>query len=172
MLREQRADEVRTIVARYPEKRSAILPLLEMAQAVEGYVSGPAMEEIGDILGLTPSYVHSVATFYTMLHMSPVGKRRLYICQTLACALAGAEELVAACEKRLGIEVGQTTADGKTSLFTMECLGSCGTAPVVMVDNQRYYESVDVKKLNELIEQPFEDEADAARQAATRKGGE
>jgi NADH-quinone oxidoreductase subunit E len=163
MLREQRSEEVQKIVARYPERRSAILPLLEMAQALEGHVSAAVMEEIGEILGLSPGYVQSVASFYTMLHLAPVGKRRFYVCQTLSCALAGAEELIAAMEKRLGIHVGETTPDGRYSLFTMECLGSCGTAPVIMIDNKRYCESVDLKRLNELLQEPVDGEAGAAR---------
>jgi NADH-quinone oxidoreductase subunit E len=161
MLREQRSEDVEKIVARYPETRSAILPLLEMAQALEGHVTQAAMEEIAEILGLAPGYVHSVASFYTMLHLSKVGQRRFYVCQTLSCALAGAEELIATLEKRLGIHVGETTPDGRYSLLTAECLGSCGTAPVIMLNNQRYCESVDLKKLTELLDAPFDGEAGA-----------
>jgi NADH-quinone oxidoreductase E subunit len=166
MLREQRADEIQRIVARYPERRSAILPLLEMAQDLQGNVTSEAMEEIGEILELAPGYVHSVASFYTMLHLAPVGRRRYYVCQTLSCALAGADELISALEKRLGIRVGQTTPDGRYSLFTAECLGSCGTAPVLMINNKRYCESVDLRKLTELLAEPLEGEADAPASAA------
>src|SRR5688572_30770695 len=113
MLREQRGEEIQRIVARYPEKRSAILPLLEIAQELDGHVSMAAMEEIAEILGLTAAYVYSVASFYTMLHFQQVGERRLYICQTLSCALAGADELVEACRKRLNVDVGETTEDGR-----------------------------------------------------------
>jgi NADH-quinone oxidoreductase subunit E len=156
MLREQRSEQVESVVARYPERRSAILPLLEMAQELEGgHVSAEAMEEIAEILGLTPGYVYSVASFYTMLHLEPVGNRRFYVCQTLSCALAGADELVRAIEQRLGISVGETTPDGRHSLFTMECLGSCGTAPVVMVGRD-YHEGVTLERLEALLAEPVE----------------
>jgi NADH-quinone oxidoreductase subunit E len=158
MLRERRPDDVQRIVGRYPDKRSAILPLLEMAQDLEGLVSRPAMEEIGEILGVSPAYVYSVASFYTMLHLMPVGRRRLYVCRTLSCALAGAEEIVAHIERRLGIRLGETTPDGRYSLFPAECLGSCGTAPVVMVDNKYYVESLTLEKLDELLDRPFDED--------------
>jgi NADH-quinone oxidoreductase E subunit len=148
---------VQQVLIRYPDRRSAILPLLEMAQALEGHVSRPAMEEIGAILEVSPAYVYSVATFYTMLHIEPVGRRRFYVCQTLSCALAGAEELIEVLGKRLGIGLGETTPDGLYSLFPMECLGSCGTGPVIMLNNVRYSELVDRKKLEELVNQPFEE---------------
>ena len=121
----QRFDE---LVKRYPEKRSALIPILHEVQAEVGYLSPEAIEWVAGYLGLGPADVMSVASFYDMLNLEPVGKHMIYVCHNLTCSLLGAEGVIRHLEGRLGIRMGETTPDGLISLKRMECLASCGTA--------------------------------------------
>lgn len=129
------------VLTHYPTKRAAILPTFWLAQKEFGYLSPEAMEYIGQLLDLSPAYVGAVASFYTMLNKKPVGKFHVQVCTNLSCTLLGAEHIVECIEKKLGIDLGQTTPDGKFTLSEVECLGSCGTAPVAQI-NDDYHENL------------------------------
>ncbi len=144
----QRFDE---LVTRYPEKRSALIPILHEVQAEVGYLSPEAIEWVAGYLGLSPADVMSVASFYDMLHLEPVGKHIIYVCHNLTCSLLGAEGMIRHLEGRLGIRMGETTPDGLISLKRMECLASCGTAPAIQIDGI-FHERVTPQKLDELLE--------------------
>jgi NADH-quinone oxidoreductase subunit E len=139
------------VVKRYPEKRSALIPILHEVQAEAGYLSPAAIEWVAGFLGLSPADVMSVASFYDMLNLEPVGKHMIYVCQNLSCSLLGAEHLIRHLENRLGIRMGETTPDGLVTLKRMECLASCGTAPAMQVDGI-FYERMTPQKLDELLE--------------------
>jgi NADH-quinone oxidoreductase subunit E len=139
------------LVKRYPEKRSALIPILHEVQAEVGYLSPAAIEWVAGFLGLSPSDVMSVASFYDMLNLEPVGTHMIYVCQNLSCSLLGAEQLIRHLENRLGIRMGETTPDGLVTLKRMECLASCGTAPAIQVDGI-FYERMTSQKLDELLE--------------------
>jgi len=132
--------EIRAIADQYPETRSAILPALHLAQERnDGWLPPQALQDVGTALGVTPAYVQSVASFYDMLHLEPVGRHLVEVCTNVSCALVGAQRVVEAFQRELGVRPGETTADGQVTLKTMECAGGCGWAPVVVVDH-RYRE--------------------------------
>ncbi|MEP6886961.1 MAG: NAD(P)H-dependent oxidoreductase subunit E [Nitrospirales bacterium] len=150
MLKEKYKAEIEDILSRYPVRRSAVLPLLYMAQQEEGYVSETAMKEIAGILRLTPPQVYEVVTFYTMLHLKPIGKFHVQVCKSLMCALVGSDTLLAWLKARLGIGPGETTPDKLFTISTVECLASCGTGPMMQV-NDDYYESITETKLDGIL---------------------
>jgi len=150
MIFEKNKDQVEELLSRYPVKRSALLPLLFIAQKEEGYVSESAMKEIGKILGLTPPQVYETVTFYTMFNLKPIGKFHLQVCRSLMCALIGSDDLVEWIRKRLGVSPGQTTADKLFTLSTVECLASCGTGPMMQV-NEDYYEQLNDEKVGRIL---------------------
>lgn len=127
------------VLTRYPTKRAAILPTLWLAQGEFGYLSSETVEYVAGLLDLSPATVQGVVTFYTMFATKPMGRFHVQVCTNLSCTLVGARTLVDRLEDRLGVAVGQTTEDGAFSLSEVECLGSCGTAPVVQV-NEEYHE--------------------------------
>lgn len=127
------------VLTRYPTKRAAILPTLWLAQGEFGYLSSEAVEYVAGLLDLSPATVQGVVTFYTMFATKPMGRFHVQVCTNLSCTLVGARTLVDRLEDRLDVAVGQTTEDGAFSLSEVECLGSCGTAPVVQV-NEEYHE--------------------------------
>ena len=139
MLIEKYKPEIDSILSRYPVKRSALIPLLYLAQQDEGFVSETAMKEIAGLLRLTPSQVYETVTFYTMLNLKRVGKFHLQVCKSLMCALVGSDTVIEWVKTKLGIGPGETTADGLFTLSTVECLAACGTAPMMQV-NEDYYE--------------------------------
>ena len=151
MILEKYQDQVKEILSRYPVKRSALLPLLYIAQYEEGYVSESAMKEIAKVLGLTPPQVYETVTFYTMFHLKPIGKFHLQVCRSLMCALVGSDELVKWIHKLLNIAPGQTTDDKAFTLSTVECLGSCGTGPMMQV-NDDFYEQLNEQKVGRILE--------------------
>ena len=124
---------------------------LHLAQREYGCISPEVEEMIADRLELTLAYVHGVVTFYTFFHTESVGKYLLQFCSTLPCALRGSDELFDHCSKKLGIKAGETTQDGKFTLVKVECLGSCGTSPVVQV-NEDYHEEMSIEKLDKLLD--------------------
>ena len=147
---EARARFERTL-ARYPNREAAILPTLHLAQREFGYLSAEAVIYVASLLGFTPARIEGVATFYTMYNRKPVGKYHLQICRNLSCSLMGAEHLIEHVAKRLGVKPGETTADGRFTLSTVECLGSCGTAPVMQV-NDDYYENLSEESIEGLLD--------------------
>ena len=140
------------ILTRYPNKRAALLPTFWLAQGEFGYLSLEVMEYVAKLLGLSPAYVGAVASFYTMYNKTPVGKFHVQVCTNLSCTLMGAEDIVACAEEKLGIVVGQTTADKTFTLSEVECLGSCGTAPVAQI-NDDYYENLTQEGVERLLDQ-------------------
>jgi len=142
--------ELQEIMAQYPDKRSAMLPALAIAQREQGHLTPEAYEWVAENLGTSPTWVASVASFYTMLRTEPVGKYLIQVCTNLSCSLLGAQPLVDCLSERLGIQVGETTPDGLFSLTTVECLGSCATAPVMQV-NDRYYEQLTPEQVDEIL---------------------
>jgi NADH-quinone oxidoreductase E subunit len=138
-------------VPKYPEPRSALLMALHFVQAELGHVPISVQREVADLLGLRPIEVREVVTFYPMYHEHPVGKRNIQVCVNIACALAGARGVVRALESRLGIRVGERTPDGAYSIEEVQCLGSCGTAVCVQVNNQPYIENVQPDRVDDLL---------------------
>jgi NADH-quinone oxidoreductase subunit E len=144
-------DEVQEMRARYPEgSRSAVLPALRLAQERHGWLSREAIEETADALEVTSAYCYSIATFYDMLHLQPVGKRKIEVCTNLPCALCGAQQVLDAFEQELGITAGETTPDGEITLRAVECLGGCGYATVVAIDD-RYHQHVRAETVPEIL---------------------
>ena len=139
------------IIARYAEKRAALLPLLWLAQEEQGYVSEEAMKEIAGLLDLTPPQVYETMTFYTMYNRRPIGKYHIQVCRSLMCALVGTENLLQWLRARLGIRPGETTSDRLFTLSTVECLASCGTGPMMQV-NDDYYEQLTQEKVNRILD--------------------
>jgi NADH-quinone oxidoreductase E subunit len=138
-------DLAKAHIAKYPAGRqaSAVLPLLDLAQRQSGgWLPRAAMDYVAQMLGMAPIRVYEVATFYTMLHLQPVGRYLLQVCTTTPCWLRGSDDVVVACEKTLGIAMGETTADGLFTLVEVECLGACVNAPVLQV-NDDFYEDLD-----------------------------
>lgn len=152
MISETKRQEFDALVARYPEKRSALIPILHEVQAEVGYLSPEAVEWVAGYLGLSPADVMSVASFYDMLSLEPVGRHLIYVCQNLTCTLLGAEKLIRRLESKLGVRMGETTPDGKITLKRMECLASCGTAPSIQVDGA-YHHQVTPEKLDALLDE-------------------
>jgi NADH-quinone oxidoreductase E subunit len=146
-------DEVQELRARYPEgSRSAALPALRLAQEKHGWLSREAIEETAEALEVTPAFCYSIATFYDMLHVEPVGRRTIDVCTNLPCALCGAQQVLEAFESELGIRAGETTPDGEITLRAVECLGGCGYATVVAVDD-RYRQRVRPETVREILQE-------------------
>ena len=136
----------------YPRKRSALIPLLLLAQKEQGYIKAETIEYVGKYLDLDPSEVDSILSFYTLLRRRPVGKYHIMICTNLACLLQGSDDIEACVKRKLGVGLGEITPDGLFSAIEFECLGSCTTAPVMQV-NGEFYENLDVKKTESIIDE-------------------
>ena len=134
-------DEIQKAAARYPQRRSAVMPALRLAQERYGWLSPEALREVADALDLTPAYCKAVASFYDMYHLEPVGRHLVEVCTNVSCALVGAQQVLEAFEEELGVHAGGTTEDGEVTLRTIECAGGCGWGTVVAVDH-RYREPV------------------------------
>jgi NADH-quinone oxidoreductase subunit E len=138
-------------VSRYPRKEAAMLPVLYLAQQEFGYLSAEAIEYVARLMGQSPAKVHGVVSFYTMYNMKPIGRHHIQVCRTLSCALAGAEKITDFIKNKLAIELGQTTADGRFTLSEVECLASCGTAPMMQI-NDDYYENLHEERVTEILD--------------------
>ena len=136
----------------YETNQSALIPALHIAQADQGWLSEETQREVGQLLGLTSQSVRQVVTFYTMFHQKPVGRHMIQVCRNLSCTLLGGQKLQQRVQERLQIADGETTQDGRFTYVSVECLGSCGTAPVLMV-NDRYYENVTQPQLDRLLDE-------------------
>jgi len=136
---------------RYPTKLALLLPALHAAQEEYGWLPPEILDEVGEYIEIHPAQVREVASFYTMYNLKPVGKYSLKICTNVACSLMGADELVAHCEKKFGIKCGETTPDRKFTLHEEECLGSCGTAPAMML-NDDYVENLNEAKIDKVLD--------------------
>ncbi len=145
------------LVSRYPNTHAALLPALLLAQAEFGWVSVEVMDYVAERLELNPADVLATATFYTMFNKQPVGKAHIQVCTTLTCAMCGGYEIIEHLEDRLGIRLGETTADGKYTLAEAECLASCGTAPMFQITfsdgDIEYFENLTPERVDELLEE-------------------
>jgi NADH-quinone oxidoreductase E subunit len=147
------AEEVQKVAAIYPDRHSAILPALRLAQERhDGWLPPVALREVADALDVTPAYCQAVASFYDMLHLEPVGRHLVEVCTNLSCALVGAQQVVEAFEEELGIAPGETSPDGEFTLRTIECAGGCGQAVVVSVDG-RYREPVRAEDVPQIAKE-------------------
>lgn len=145
--------KVRDIISRYPEGRhkSALIPVLHLAQAeFDGWLSPEVMQYVAEVLSIQAIEVFEVASFYSMFNLSPRGKCLIEVCRTSSCWLNGAYDIIGYLEEKLNIKVGETTPDGKFTLKTVECLGSCGTAPMLQIGDQ-YHENLTFEKVDELL---------------------
>jgi NADH-quinone oxidoreductase subunit E len=140
------------LAARYPDPKSAVLPALRLAQETYGWLHREAFEEVADALDLTPAYCMSVASFYDMFHLEPVGEHTIEVCTNVCCGLVGAQPVLEAFEQELGIHAGETTADGTITLRAVECLGGCSTPTIVAVDHV-YKQSVQAADVPRLLEE-------------------
>jgi NADH-quinone oxidoreductase subunit E len=147
----ERERELTEILTRYPTKMAACIPALHLCQDQNGFIGDDVVEWVAHRLDLPPAHVKGVVTFYTLFNQKPVGKHTVWVCRTLPCALRGAGDVLHHCEKKLGIHAGETTADGKVTLKTAECLASCGTAPMIQVDKQ-YYENLTLAEVDKILD--------------------
>ena len=143
--------EFEEIVARYPKKEAAMLPVLYLAQREFGYIGPEAIDYVAQLMGQAPARVLGVVSFYTMFNMKPIGRHHIQVCRTLPCALGGAERVTEFLSEKLGIKPGQTTEDGRFTLSEVECLASCGTAPMMQI-NDDYYENLTEAKIDEILD--------------------
>ncbi len=145
---ERRVDEA---VARYPHPKAAVLPVLWEVQRVEGWVSSEAEAWVAQRLDVSPAHIHGCVTFYTMYKQRPMGRYHIQVCTTLTCMLRGCDELLDHLKRKLDIDEGEVSADGKFSLVRVECLGSCGTAPMFQL-NDDYHEELSLEKVDALLD--------------------
>ena len=143
-------EQIREIAKEYPESRSAILPALRIAQERYGWLSREALEQVAEALDLTPAYCMSVASFYDMFHLDPVGKHVVEVCTNVCCGLVNAQAVLDAFERELGVGPGETTGDGEITLRAVECLGGCSTPTIVAVDHS-YRQSVTPEDVPSIV---------------------
>jgi NADH-quinone oxidoreductase subunit E len=151
MLSESTRQKIEKLISKYPVRRSALIPSLHAVQAETGYLTKESAAEIAGIFHLSPNEVWEVASFYTMFYKKPVGKYVLQVCTNISCMLCDSTEILQHLQKRLGIRTGETTPDKKFTLLEVECLASCGTSPVVQI-NDDYYESLTTEKLDQILD--------------------
>jgi NADH-quinone oxidoreductase subunit E len=145
-------DEIQTIAAQYPQRRSAVMPALRLAQERYGWLPPDAFREVAEALDLTPAYCKAVASFYDMFHLEPVGRHMIEVCTNISCALVGAQQVLETFESELGIHAGETSEDGEFTLRTVECAGGCGWGTVVAVDH-RYREPVRPEDVQAIVKE-------------------
>ena len=145
--------ELAHLVKRYPpdRKAAAMLPALRLGQEIFGYCSPAVQKLAAERLGVSPARAEEVATFYVMFHTEPLGRHLVEICTNVSCCLSGAERIFETLKKKLGVENGGTTADGRITLREVECLGSCGTAPAMLLDEEEMIERLDLQKVEQIV---------------------
>lgn len=144
-------ETIQRILSRYPDRRSALLPLMHLYQEEAGYLTEEAMRELAARLDLPPIQVTEVATFYDMFRLKPGGRREIWVCHNLSCALLGAERVIRRLEEALGVSAGETTLDGLFTIKRVECLAACGLAPTIQVGPD-YYGPVSLGDITELVD--------------------
>jgi NADH-quinone oxidoreductase E subunit len=149
---EENLRKVEEIKRRYPQQMAAVLPVLWLAQEQFGWISEEVMHYVAELLDVPFSHILGVVTFYTMYNKKPVGKYHIQVCANVSCMLRGSDNLVEHLEKKLGIKIGETTTDKMFTLDEVECLGSCGTAPMMQV-NDDYYDGLTTKKIDHLLDE-------------------
>jgi len=152
MLSSEALKEIEREVAKYPaeHKSSAVMAALRIAQAEHGWLSVPLMDFVAELLGMRPIQVYEVATFYSMYDLKPSGKHKISVCTNVSCMLCGSDQIVKHLQQRLGIKLGETTADGKFTLKEVECLGACVGAPMFQIGDT-YYEHLTPQKVDEIL---------------------
>jgi NADH-quinone oxidoreductase subunit E len=151
MLSDAACQMIQALMNKYPRKRSALIPALQLVQKEAGYLSSETVQEIAPLFDLSPSEINEVISFYTMFYKKPMGKYVIQVCTNISCLLCNAEEIAAHLVKKLGIGMGETSADQKFTLLEVECLGSCGTSPVIQI-NEDYYEDLTIEKLDRILD--------------------
>ena len=147
---EQTKKRIKEVISRYPRKEASLLPVLHLTQQEFGYIPAEAERSVAKMLGIKPIRVREAVTFYTMLHRQKLGKYHIQVCSNLSCSLLGAEKLIDYLKEKLKIEPGQTTADGRFTLSTVECLGACEEAPCMQI-NFDYFGNLDKKKIDSIL---------------------
>jgi len=150
VLTEAMRQEIVSLFPRYPQKRSVLLPALHIVQRERGWIPPEAMEEVAALFDLRPVEVMEVVSFYTLFNRAPVGRHHIQVCRNIACGLRGARKITRHLSGKLGIPVGGTTPDGRFTLTEVECLGSCGTAPMLQCDED-YHENLTVERVDDLL---------------------
>lgn len=143
-------DKFKSVVNKYPEKSAALLPTLWLAQQEFSAITPEVEEYVAGLVGVSPVRVQEVRSFYTMYTPKPLGKYHLQLCTNISCSLLGAEDILGHLKNKLGINVGETTTDGKFTLSTVECLGHCGTAPVMQI-NDDFHENLTGESLDKIL---------------------
>lgn len=152
LFNQEELKQVEYHISKYPKKMSAVMPVLWMIQEKLGWISIDSMKYVGELLELPYEHVLGVATFYTMYFKKPVGKYHLQICTNVSCMLCGGDKLFKYVSDKLGIKNKEVTSDGIFSIEEVECLGSCGTAPMLQVNNKEYYENLTLPQVDELLD--------------------
>ncbi len=142
--------EIIAFTKRYPQKRAVLLPALHIVQREHGWISIEVMEELAEMLEMRPVEVMEAVSFYTMFNRRPVGQYHIQVCRNISCSLLGARQITRQISERLGIKVGETTPDGRFTLSEVECLGSCGTAPMFQL-NEDYHENLTEARVDEIL---------------------
>jgi len=150
-LRPETRAQIEALFERYPEKRGALLPAIYLVQAEKGWVDADGTRALAELFGLAPVEIHEVLSFYNMFYSEPQGRHHVYVCTNVPCSLRGARSLLRGLEAYLGVHAGDTTKDGRITLGHEECLGSCGTAPVLRVDGE-YHENVDFADARRIVD--------------------
>ena len=152
MLTPEREAKIDELLTHYPVRQSALLPVLWVVQEQYGWISLEAMRYVAMRIGITPEQVREVVTFYSMFNERPVGRYHLQVCCTTPCMILGSDDIVAHIERRIGVTRGQTTEDGLFTVSVVECLGSCGTAPMLQVNREKYNENLTPEKVDQLLD--------------------
>ncbi len=152
MLSQESRAKIDQEIAKYPpeHKQSAVMAALAVAQEEHGWLSVPLMDHVAELLGMRPIQVYEVATFYSMYDLKPVGRHKISVCTNISCLLRGSDDIVAHLKKTLGIDFGETSADGRFTLKEVECLAACGGAPMFMID-KTYYENLTPARVDEIL---------------------
>jgi NADH-quinone oxidoreductase E subunit len=161
-------ERLQKIRSRYPDARGALLPTLSLAQEIRGWLSPDSMAQVAEVLGLSPTYVRGVATFYTMYNRQPVGRFLIQVCTNVCCSLCGADDVMAAFLEHAGADTGEISGDGLFTVIEAECLGACGFPTAVQI-NERYFENVEREHVPDILER-LRREAPAAANAAGAAG--
>ena len=148
---EQQMERIEELTQRYQKPQSVVLEALWMWQDTHGWISLEGMKEVARVLGISEHQVYGVVTFYTMFNRAPVGRHKLEVCTNVSCMLRNGGRILQHLERRLGIKAGETTPDGRVTLVEAECLGACGTAPMMQVGD-RYYENLDESTLDQILD--------------------
>ncbi len=151
MLSESNLKNIEELKKRYPTTQALVLPVLWMVQEEYGYISEEAMKYVAKLLNVTYGHILGVVTFYTMYHPEPIGKHHIEVCTNVSCMLRGSDTIVSHLEQRLGVRIGETSKDMKWTLSEVECMGSCGTAPMLAL-GEEYHEDLTIEKVDKILE--------------------